>query len=247
MPGCRAYRRFAGKDALVRAVLLRELRRFFAAIDEAVSGIEANEDRLVEGFAFALQFLHEHAPLNRFLRTEPELLLPYLTVDAGPVLDAAATADRHRRMRRDVRLLTPLGYDVLSWHLLPQALALATPAAVCAVVLAVAMARVLVPDRVPAGGQSKSVVLAAVLAGVVAFTVPLSRGGEAPYVADIAVKPVGDGSRITVAAHFDDPRALDGAEWLQVFAWQGRRTHPGADAPRRRRHLGRARADSDHR
>lgn len=83
------YRRFAGKDALVRAVLLRELRRFFAAIDEAVSGIEATEDRLVEGFAFALQFLHEHALLNRFLRTEPELLLPYLTVDAGPVLDAA--------------------------------------------------------------------------------------------------------------------------------------------------------------
>lgn len=83
------YRRFAGKDALVRAVLLRELRRFFAAIDEAVAGIEATEDRLVHGFAFALQFLHEHALLNRFLRTEPELLLPYLTVDAGPVLDAA--------------------------------------------------------------------------------------------------------------------------------------------------------------
>ena len=83
------YRRFAGKDALVRAVLLRELRRFFAAIDERVSDIETTEDRLVEGFAFALQFLHDHKLLNRFLRTEPDLLLPYLTVDAGPVLDAA--------------------------------------------------------------------------------------------------------------------------------------------------------------
>jgi AcrR family transcriptional regulator len=83
------YRRFASKDALVRAVLLRELRRFFAAIDESVSGIETTEDRLVEGFAFALQFLHEHTLLNRFLRTEPDLLLPHLTVDAGPVLDAA--------------------------------------------------------------------------------------------------------------------------------------------------------------
>ncbi|UJA21665.1 TetR/AcrR family transcriptional regulator [Thermoleophilia bacterium SCSIO 60948] len=83
------YRRFAGKDALVRAVLLRELRRFFAAIDERVAGIDATEDRLVEGFAFALQFLHDHTLLNRFLRTEPDLLLPYLTVDAGPVLDAA--------------------------------------------------------------------------------------------------------------------------------------------------------------
>ncbi|WP_346928025.1 TetR/AcrR family transcriptional regulator [uncultured Arthrobacter sp.] len=90
------YRRFAGKDALVRAVLLRELRRFFAAIDEAVSGIEATEDRLVHGFAFALQFLHEHALLNRFLRTEPELLLPYLTVDAGPLSVRAAVGVRTR-------------------------------------------------------------------------------------------------------------------------------------------------------
>lgn len=83
------YRRFASKDVLVRAVLLRELRRFFRAIDERVSGIESTEDRIAEGFAFALQFLNEHALLNRFMRTEPELLLPYLTVDAGPVLEAA--------------------------------------------------------------------------------------------------------------------------------------------------------------
>lgn len=83
------YRRFASKDVLVRAVLLRELRRFFGAIDERVSALDTTEERLTEGFAFALEFLHGHALLNRILRTEPELLLPYLTVDAGPVLDAA--------------------------------------------------------------------------------------------------------------------------------------------------------------
>lgn len=83
------YRRFASKDVLVRAVLLRELRKFFRAIDDRVSEFDTTEDRLAEGFAFALQFLNEHPLLNRFLRTEPDLLLPHLTVDAGPVLDAA--------------------------------------------------------------------------------------------------------------------------------------------------------------
>jgi hypothetical protein len=113
------------------------------------------------------------------------------------------------------------GYDVLPWHLLPGALALSTLAALSAAVLAVAMARVLVPDRVPAGGPSTVAILAAVVAGVVAFTVPLPRTGEKPYVADIDVQRVGDGSHVAVSAHFDDPAALDGAEWFQVFAWQG--------------------------
>jgi AcrR family transcriptional regulator len=107
------YRRFAGKDALVRAVLLRELRRFFAAIDECVSDIETTDGRLVEGFAFALQFLHGHKLLNRFLRTEPDLLLPYLTVDAGPVLDAARQflAERLEQEIEEGRL-APLDVEV---------------------------------------------------------------------------------------------------------------------------------------
>lgn len=113
------------------------------------------------------------------------------------------------------------GYDVLPWHLLPQALALATLAALSAVVLAVAMARVLVPDRMPARGPSTAAVVAAVAAGIAAFAIPLPRGGEKPYVADIEVRPVGDGSRVAVAARFDDPSILDGAEWFQAFAWQG--------------------------
>lgn len=117
------------------------------------------------------------------------------------------------------------GYDVLPWHLLPQALGLASLAALSGVVLAVAMARVLVPDRVPAAGPargpSRLAILAAVAAGIVAFTLPLPRGGEKPYVADIEVTPVGDGSHAAVSARFDDPTLLDGAEWFQAFAWQG--------------------------
>lgn len=133
------YRRFAGRDALVRAVLLRELRRFFAAIDERVAGIETTEERLVEGFAFALGFLQDHTLLNRLLRTEPEVLLPYLTVDAGPVLDAARDFVAARLAEEvqagrlapvDVRVSGELlARLVLSFFLTPSdVVALATPA-----------------------------------------------------------------------------------------------------------------------
>jgi AcrR family transcriptional regulator len=83
------YRYFPGKDRLIEAVLLHELRRFLRDIDAAVAPYETLEERLVEGFVFALTFLRRHRLLNRLLRTEPELLLPYLTVRADPVLTAA--------------------------------------------------------------------------------------------------------------------------------------------------------------
>lgn len=83
------YRYFPGKDRLIEAVLLHELRRFLRDIDAAVAPYETLEERLVEGFVFALTFLRRHRVLNRLLRTEPELLLPYLTIRAGPVLTAA--------------------------------------------------------------------------------------------------------------------------------------------------------------
>jgi AcrR family transcriptional regulator len=83
------YRHFPKKDQLVEAVLLRELHRFLRAIDAAVEPYETLEERLVEGFVFAMTFLRKHRLLNRVLRTEPELVLPALTVHATPVLAAA--------------------------------------------------------------------------------------------------------------------------------------------------------------
>lgn len=127
------YRRFGSKDLLVRAVLLRELRRFFKAIDAKVSAMETTEDRVAEGFAFALEFLNDHALLNRFLRTEPELLLPYLTLDAAPVLDAARQFLAERLQQEvDQGRLSPLDTEiagellarlVLSFFLTPNTVA----------------------------------------------------------------------------------------------------------------------------
>ena len=82
------YRYFPKKERLIEAILLRELRRFLADVEKAVVPYNTLEDRLVEGFVFALTALRDHRLLNRVLRTEPELLLPHLTVDGGPVLAA---------------------------------------------------------------------------------------------------------------------------------------------------------------
>jgi AcrR family transcriptional regulator len=82
------YKYFPGTDRLVEAVLLHELRRFLRDIDKAIAPYDTLEERLVEGFVFALTYLRKHRLLNRLLRTEPELLLPYLTVKASPVLAA---------------------------------------------------------------------------------------------------------------------------------------------------------------
>jgi AcrR family transcriptional regulator len=83
------YRHFPKKDRLVEAVLLHELNRFLRAIGQAVEPYETLEEKLVEGFVFALTFLRRHRLLNRLLRTEPELLLPALTVNGDAVLSAA--------------------------------------------------------------------------------------------------------------------------------------------------------------
>lgn len=82
------YRHFPKKDRLLEAILTRELRRFLASVETAIAPYETAEERLVEGFVFTLTFLRRHKLLNRLLRTEPELILPSLTVKAGPVLAA---------------------------------------------------------------------------------------------------------------------------------------------------------------
>lgn len=82
------YRYFPKRDQLVEAVLLRELHRFLAQVDAAIRPCQTLERKLVEGVVFALGYLRRHRLLRRVLRTEPELLLPALTVNGGSVLAA---------------------------------------------------------------------------------------------------------------------------------------------------------------
>ena len=135
------YRYFPRKDRLVEAVLMYELRRFLSAVDAAVEPYETVEERLVEGFVFSLTYLRKHALLNRLLRTEPELILPSLTVKGAPVLEAGrefiagfahqeAEAGRLALSAEDVQGVSEmLARAVLSFLLTPESvLGLRTPA-----------------------------------------------------------------------------------------------------------------------
>ena len=80
------YRRFPGKDELVRAVVLREGRRVFAEVDAVVAGFDDIEDQMVEGFAAILRIIRSHPLLQRLLVTEADQTVSSLTIHGGPVV-----------------------------------------------------------------------------------------------------------------------------------------------------------------
>lgn len=83
------YRRFPTKDALIDALVLAEARRYLEGSAAARAHAENLEDRLVYGTVFTVKFLREHALLKKLLRTEPETILPSLTIEAGAIIDFA--------------------------------------------------------------------------------------------------------------------------------------------------------------
>jgi AcrR family transcriptional regulator len=83
------YRRFPQKSDLVAAVGLREVRRFIAQADVEISKAADAEDRMVEGFVAVVRGLREHRLLSRLLSSEPESVLPGLTLHGGPVIALA--------------------------------------------------------------------------------------------------------------------------------------------------------------
>ncbi|MFF7362036.1 TetR family transcriptional regulator [Streptomyces sp. NPDC008125] len=78
------YRRVGNKEALVSACLLREYRRFVGEVDQAVAALPSVEERLVAGFVAVLRHVREHPLIGGLLKLEPEVMLPFLTVDSGP-------------------------------------------------------------------------------------------------------------------------------------------------------------------
>jgi AcrR family transcriptional regulator len=85
------YRHFPSKDDIIEAVLLRELEGFLGDLNSEAARYSSKEDKLVEGFVFTLTTLREHALLHRLLATEPETLLPFLTVEGDGVVKTASS------------------------------------------------------------------------------------------------------------------------------------------------------------
>jgi AcrR family transcriptional regulator len=82
------YRRFRTRDLLIGVAIHREYLRFLAVLDPAVKGLPTMEERVTEGFLVTLRHVQSHPLIGGLLRTEPELVLPALTIDGGPGLIA---------------------------------------------------------------------------------------------------------------------------------------------------------------
>lgn len=102
------YRIFpGGKDQLMRETVGWEMNRFFTDLGEHVVAEPDFESVLEEGLVFAHRALREHEVLQKILVTEPDSLLPLITVETNrvvtavrnflhPLLEAEAAAGRLR-------------------------------------------------------------------------------------------------------------------------------------------------------
>lgn len=132
------YRHFPGKDDIVEAVILREMGRFLTTMEAEMAGFETIQDKLTEGFVFALAYLRENVLLSRLLQIEPDSLLPYLTTEGGSLVDTAAaflavqlSRDAHEdRPGSELQVVAELAVRImLSFLLTPsRSIALADPA-----------------------------------------------------------------------------------------------------------------------
>lgn len=82
------YRRYAGKNQLAEAVILRECRRFLLVLGEAVTGLSL-EDAVVEAFVVGLRTVRDLPLFGRVLISEPGALLEQLTDSGGAIMLAA--------------------------------------------------------------------------------------------------------------------------------------------------------------
>jgi AcrR family transcriptional regulator len=83
------YRYFpGGRDELIAAVVHWQYIGFFTRLYEEVHQAESLEEVLERGLVFARRAFLEHEVLQKMLQTEPDVLLPQLTVEATRTLSA---------------------------------------------------------------------------------------------------------------------------------------------------------------
>lgn len=81
------YRLFpGGRDQLLRETVGWEMTRFFARLAGEVADAPDLATRLERGLAFARRSVLDHAVLQKVLVTEPEVLLPLMTIEQHRVV-----------------------------------------------------------------------------------------------------------------------------------------------------------------
>jgi AcrR family transcriptional regulator len=102
------YRLFpGGREQVLRETVGWQMNQFFLRLADAVADAPDLATRLERGLSFARRAVLEHAVLQKVLATEPEILMPLMTVEQHrvlgyitdylrPVLRAEREADRLR-------------------------------------------------------------------------------------------------------------------------------------------------------
>ena len=81
------YKYVGDQAAIVAAILDRELDRFFGAAVPLLRRSDDLEAHLVDAFVFVVEYGRGHALLQKALREHPELILPALTTESGPLVE----------------------------------------------------------------------------------------------------------------------------------------------------------------
>jgi AcrR family transcriptional regulator len=80
------YRYFPSRHDLLAALVLREEERLVARVREAIAPYAELRPALEAAFTASLKTFREHPLLDKVMATEPQELLPFLTVEANPVM-----------------------------------------------------------------------------------------------------------------------------------------------------------------
>lgn len=80
------YRRFANRDELLGTLVAREANAFIERVDEQITAIDNPTERLVRAFITLAHALREHELVQRLLVTDPDRVLPLLTIHGAPAL-----------------------------------------------------------------------------------------------------------------------------------------------------------------
>ncbi len=86
------YRTFpGGRDELISAAVSFAADEFFVRLYEQVHDADGLEQVMERGVVFARRSILEHEVLQRVMQTEPEKLLPMLTVESNRIRDGIAS------------------------------------------------------------------------------------------------------------------------------------------------------------
>jgi AcrR family transcriptional regulator len=83
------YKYVGDQNAIVEALLHREINRFLAATEPVLTQRGPLRERFIDTVVFIVQYGRGHAILQKGLRDDPAAVLPWFTVNSGPLIERA--------------------------------------------------------------------------------------------------------------------------------------------------------------